>query len=372
MDSIQELEFTSGNPDRPPYTESQALDPLGVDRFMQILPDLTRSGQLDVILNKLRFITENFDQSNCASIPHCFAALRDFDFLITSAHVLGANSYKGIQRLQEILEVLGRLTDHNPRGCNFTYGLFNPEDDRMRTFTGLNEERIFIHAIQKGTKGLDDSLLTLKRLSMVRVDSRDFEYLTDEITIQFAPMLPAVVEVLRKITPEVFSRQIVRFFVPLDINGKTYPGITGAQIQNVCIDLIVYGANSYSEQYYSYAARSLASMLPFQQSITRQILQQLQQTSLLNKIERDIALCENIDSAQAITSLNSLQRFLRKILRFRWAHRRLAQKNLPLRKKELGSGGYALDLLDDLIQITRIASLRIDQVKADLSIRNGG
>lgn len=363
---LEERSNVYGAFDRPPYAETQALDPFNVDNFMKTLPGLTRSRQLDVILSKLNYIVKNFDWSICQSIPHSFAALRDFDFMIASAHVIEANSYKRVQGLEEILEALGLFTDHNPRGCNFTYGLFNPEDDRMRVFTGLNEERVFIHAVQGGTKNLDNSLLTLRQLSMMRVDSEDFEVLANDLTIQFDSMIPAVVEVLQNVPAEVFSLNIVNFFIPLDINGKTYPGITGAQIQNIGIDFIIYGADLHDEKYSSYVSRNLTAMLPFQKMVINQTLQQLQHTSLLNKINRVIDGEETINSAQTIKSLNSLQRYLKRILSFRWAHRKLALINLPLRKTERGSGGYALDFLDYLIHRTQQASHRIDEIKGKI------
>jgi hypothetical protein len=352
--------------DRPPYAATQVLDPLNVDDFMQHLPNLTDSGQLDAILDKLALIVKHFDKAIYDSIPHSFAALRDFDFLISSANIITIHSHKHVQGLESILETLGISADHNPRGCNFTYGLFNPVDSRIRTFTGLSEESTFIHAIQQGTRNLDDALLTLSQLSTVPIDSEDFEFLTAEFTGQFDSMIPAVVQVLKTVTAEVFSHKIVKFFIPLDINGKTYPGITGAQAQNIGIDFIIFGVDLREEPYISYISENLAAMLPFHKLVIDQTLQQLQHTSLLSKIYRDLESRDKINSIQATRSLDALQYFLQRVLSFRMVHRRLAAKSLPLRKVESGSGGYNLDLLDYLIFRTREAKHSIDEIKARL------
>jgi hypothetical protein len=236
----------------------------------------------------------------------------------------------------------------------------------MRTFTGLSEESTFIHTIQEGTGNLDDALLTLRQLSMVSFDSEDFEVLTTELIEQFNCMIPAVVRVLQTVAAEVFSRRIVKFFIPLDINGKTYPGITGAQVQNIGIDFIIFGVDLQEELYASYVSENLAAMLPFHKAVIDQTLHRLQYMSLLSKLSRDADRRDKCDSTQAIRSLDSLQHFLQRVLSFRMVHRRLAAKNLPLRKAGRGSGGYNLDLLDYLILQTREAMHRIDDIKARL------
>jgi monodechloroaminopyrrolnitrin synthase len=349
----------------PPYADVQALDPLGVDEFMARLPRFTALRQLDIILSRLTTIVSQFDVAMLHNIPMCFAVLRDLDFIISSAHALERASYKRVTGLEGLLEVLGRATDHSPRGCNFTYGLFNPSNNRMRTFTGSDEERTFICAVQSGTRCLDDALVTLRDLAVSRIDSADFVSLISKLESQFELMVSAVVDVFRRVPPEVFSGRIVKFFDPLDVNGKSYQGITGAQVQNIGIDFILYGVEIRDQTYVDYACRNLSAMLPFQKAVISQALTWLDHASLLTRISTEIS-ARKVDAARAEESLAYLDRFLTKILSFRAAHRRLASLNLPLRPIERGSGGHSLELLDYLIERTQEARSRVRAMRAQV------
>jgi monodechloroaminopyrrolnitrin synthase len=362
---VKLLESLPCMPDRPPYAQAQALDPLDVDEFMQQLPGLTESRQLDTILNRLALVVRRLDERIYRSVASSFAALRDLEFMIASASILSANSHKQVQGLESVLEALGSFVDHAPRGCTFTYGLFNPDGARMRTFTGLDEERTFIRAIQQGTRHLDDGLVAVGTLSTVPIDSEDFEALTVQLTTEFESMVTAVVQVLRCVTADIFSGKIVTFFVPLDINGKVYSGITGAQVQNIGIDYLLFGADLKDERYIHYVSENMTAMLPFHRSVISGTLHQLKFRSLLAKLNGDVD-CTGINCIQATRSLDSLRYFLQRVLSFRMVHRRLAVDNLPLRPIEKGSGGYNLDHLDFLILQTRHATRRIAELKAKL------
>lgn len=359
-------EQKNGKIDRPPYTEVQSLDPLNVDDFMVKLPSITKAKQLDKILAKLTSIVSLLDKSILSSTLQGYAALRDFDFLISSADRLSPKSYKSVHGLENILERLGRLTEHTPRGCNFTYGLFNPEDERMRTFTGLEHERLFIKSVQEGSAKLDDGLIIARQLSETEIDSINFTILSNEITAHFEHMTKSVVTVYRNIPPKVFSEQIVIYFSPLDINGTEYIGITGAQIANIALDLIVFGASLEEHTYRNYVERHLPSMLPFHKMVINQALENTQGVSLLQHIHNNVKCKNSISRAQCLSSLDALQKYLKRVLSFRNVHRKLAMQSLPLREIHKGSGGHTHDLLEYLICKTRNASCFIDIIKSDI------
>lgn len=367
VNTLEELDLSAEMADEPvPYDEVQALDVLQVDKFMQSLPAVTSQGKLDPILAVLYQTVRDFNKETLSDIPSCLAALRDFDFLITCAHRIEKQSYKRIDGLEALLQDLGCSARHRPRGSNFTYGLFNPEDQRMRTFTGRTEERSFIHAVQRGTRYLDNSLLVLEKLASTMVTSCQFELLAQELVFQFESMIPAVVDVLRTVPPEVFSLKIVPFFSPLDIGGEMVPGITGAQIQNVVIDYIFFGMDIDDSDYLSYVQTNLAAMLPFHIRVLRRTTDQLHGTSLLSKVQRDVACNGAVDRDQATRSLMTVQHYLRRVLSFRHVHRKLASTNLPMRAQHRGSGGYGLDFLDYLINQTQEASRRVERMRLEL------
>jgi len=355
--------------DRPPYLQAQKLDPLGVDAFMRELPEVTTAGQVSYIMAQLSTVVQRFEPTIYTNTQQSFAALRDLDFMITSASMHIAGAYKQVDGLECILTRLGACCGHYPRGSNFTYGLFNPSDVRMRTFTGLDEERTFIRAIQVGTHWLDDALLTVRHMSTTPVDSLAFEKIANELVSQFESMVTAAVSVHQSVSPEVFSRRIVRFFIPLDIGGIVYPSITGAQVQNLAIDYLIFGADLENDAYQEYARDHLEGLLPFHKAVVNRTLRNLQARSLLTAIAADVTARSTLNVSQAERSLASLHRFLQRVFSFRMAHRRLAIQNLPLRQVEVGSGGYSLDFLEHLITQTRGAAQRTVAIISELRRR---
>ncbi len=342
----------------PPYAAVQALDPFGLDRFLHVLPVLTEEGRLDPILVMLTRAVHRADPELLRQPEAALAGLRDLDFLISSAHRIAAGSYKRVVGLEALLDDLGRWADHAPRGCNFTYGLYNPPGDRMRRFTTAGEETGFIRAIQDGTSRLDQILLALDAMSATRVDHPAFAANAAHLAGWFDHMTKASKAMLRTMPPEVFTERIVVFFGALDINGRTYPGITGAQNHNCAIDYLLFGAESSDDRYLDYASSNMATLSPFHRRLLRGSLERLGGASLLGRIEADLRRAD-LDAATAGASLRHLDRFITAILSFRAVHRRLAVSHLPTRQSRRGSGGFDLGLLDLLIRDTRDARTRV-------------
>jgi hypothetical protein len=349
----------------PPYGAVQALDPFGLDRFLAILPSLTEKRSLDPILAVLARAVRAADPSVLRHPDAAIAALRDLDFLINSAHRITTGSYKGVAGLEPLLDDLGRWADHAPRGCNFTYGLCNPAGERMRRFTTTREETDFIHAIQEGTGHLDRILLALDAMTGSRADQTVFAANAAGLAGWFGHMAKASAAMHRAMPPDVFTHQIVVFFGPLDINGRTYSGITGAQNHNCAIDYLLFGADSSDPAYLDYASNNLAALSPFHRRLLRGGLDRLGGASLLGRISTDLRR-DDIDEKAAAASLRHLDRFVTAILSFRAVHRRLAVAQLPMRPARRGSGGFDLGLLDLLIRYTRDARTRVRTMQSTL------
>lgn len=338
---------------KPQYEEIQRLDPLKLDEVLRELPALTARRDLDTILTVLERVTSSFGSSILHTETASYAALRDLDFLINSAHAIEPEAYKTVPGLERFLQALGRAAKHTPRGCNFTYGLFNPAGDRMRTFTGLPEERFFIDAVKSGTHCLDEALIAVCALSRYPLDSPQFADTAANSIQYFDRMVQAADGVLRRVSPQVFSGHIVKYFGILNIDGKDYIGITGAQVQNVGLDYVLYGANLADPSYQCYAAEHISTLLPFHKQFIRRALTDLGEHSLISRIASDLSTARSIDEEHAASSLTSLDQLITSILTFRAVHRRLARPNLAIRMSGQGSGGSDMGILDYLLDRTR-------------------
>lgn len=344
-----------GEPAIPPdYAEARSLDPLGLDGFLADLPDLAASRRLDMLLNRLDGVVADFRVDILKDTSATYACLRDLDFILCACQVIQPRSYKSVARLEDLLAMLGRAAKHVPRGCNFTYGLFNPSDGRMRTFTASPDERIFIGAIQSGTRDLDDALLDVQKLTQYALSTAEFLSAAARLAVRFDSMVAAVRDVRAGVRPEFFSGTILRYLCPLDIDGQIYPAVSGALVQNVAIDYLLFGIGIEDSRYVGYVEGGLAAMLPFHTVTVRQCAQQLAGVSLLIRLKRERPVVGTA-TGSALAALGHLDVFLTSVLAFRAAHRRLAAENMPLRPLGLGSGGYDMALLDLLINRTRQA-----------------
>jgi hypothetical protein len=345
-------------PEADPYDSAAARDPLGIDPIARRLSALIAAGELGTIKACLADAAAAATAIGQRDREAAMAALRDLDFLVNAAHRLDPASYKSIGGLEAQLVRLGRIVDHVPRGSVFTYGLCNPLDDRMRTFTGTGEERLFIFGLHDAMIGLDGVLVALTELARHRLDCEGARRAADELLVSWEPMVAAVVDMRRHMPPELFSQGIIPFFGSLDIAGVVYDGITGAHMQTVAVDHVLHGADASDPTYRAYVEHNLAALRPHQRALVATTLACLGQRPLLVKVTEEVeryAAGASLDAAAAAATLRSLHRFLARVSTFRVVHTRLAEDNLPLRPTATGSGGHDMELLADLLERTQEA-----------------
>lgn len=345
-------------------------DPFALDSlFRQAEPVVRRSP--DELLDRLEALVRDADCSALGEPRNALAGLRDLDFLLCSVQRARPGSYKAVAGLETLLGLLGDAAGHNPRGSNITYALCNPLDERMRLFTGLPEEAMFVRELAAGLRGLDGVLRGLIAITEHGVDSREAAAAAETLVPAWEPMIHAAVAMLRGMPPEVFSGQIVTCFLPLDIGGQEYQGVTGAQNLNIGIDWLLWGAGSGDASYISYAETNLREQLPAHRELIADVLELTRGKTLLEHLEWELSRGHVADRRTADSVLRNIESLLRRIGSFRAAHRRLADLNLPLRAAPTGSGGHTIELLDKLAAATLDARHRVRTMRAGVGTRSG-
>lgn len=341
---------------------AQDADPLGLDSFFQQREAVVKR-RLDDLLGALTTVARE-SGGQALTVAEALAALRDVDFLLCAVELIEPLAYKRVPRLETLLEELGSTAGHIPRGSVLTYGLCNPLDERMRLFTGRGEERSFVTELTVGMRGLDAVLRGLVALADHPVDSPDAVAAAQRLEAAWEPMIKASVAMLRTMPPEVFSGEIVSCFVPLDIGGTCYQGVTGAQTLNVTIDYLLWGVESQNDTYRAYAQANLGEQLPLHRELVAHALDRTGGASILTHIEHQLAGHAVVrEPVAAETVLQHLESLLRRIGTFRTAHRRLADLNLPLRPTPTGSGGHTVVLLELLTSSTLQARERAQTLR---------
>lgn len=329
---------------------AQDADPLGLDSFFRRRGAVVEH-RLDELMDALTTVAREAGGQALTS-AEALAALRDLDFLLCAVELAEPLGYKRVPGLETLLQELGSTAGHIPRGSVLTYGLCNPLDERMRLFTGRGEERSFVTELAAGMRGLDTVLRGLVALADHPVDSPDAVAAARRLEAAWEPMIKAAVAMLRTMPPEVFSGEIVSCFVPLDIGGASYQGVTGAQTLNVTIDYLLWGVECQDGTYRAYAQANLGEQLPPHRELVAHAVDRTGGASILTHIEHQLAGRAVQDHAAAEAVLHHLESLLRRIGTFRTVHRRLADLNLPLRPTPTGSGGHTVALLEVLASST--------------------
>jgi hypothetical protein len=178
----------------------------------------------------------------------------------------------------------------------------------------------------------------------------------------FQTMIDSIVQVKKKITPEVFTHYIRPFFEPFHVDGKAYSAPSGAEMSILNVDLIIWGLECKDELYEKYVRANIIR-LPI---IYRELCRQFEGLpSLMSRMQK-LLISEATLNENERNSVRALYHLLTKIYSFRMPHYKVAEDNVKLRLKETGgaevkgSGGFGIDevkyVLDQTIKSRQLLS----------------
>ena len=327
-----------------------ALDPLGLDAFV------TEGGLTAPNVNAIERTCHAAAARALQRRWHredALAALRDLGFLaaVLERHRVRAST-SGI--MAQALVKLHEAALEVPRDTFYSYGPRNPSGPRMRTFTTLPEERIFILSIANAARCVPLCIghLTLGLSSAFSATgtSAVAECLT-QASMALESLVSALIRVKRTMPPEVFSAEIAPCFPDLEIAGKRYDGPSAAHLGVQVIDRLVFPAElTGRKDYETYFALTTQ---PLPQEL-RHIVERLRDYPSLLELARDGQIGGH-------ATLASLRELLQQIYRFRVPHLRLAEASFASRPAgATGSGGYDTEMLQTLANFTRSSLDELD------------
>lgn len=334
--------------DRLGYTAISVLDPLQLDDIMYLLPRWNADREIGKILQATAEATEQAFLITAPSHTTALAAIRDLDFLVSSVVRHGVEPFHAIPALEGQLVRLGEAAQTVPRGTMFTYTAANPVDERQRTFTDTDEERIIIDSVTSSTVVLDGTIAELGQLTLS--DNACLVTALNNSVSAMAVMIAAIVQVKRAITPEFFTFRIRPYFEPFTIAGLLLAGPGGSQMQLLAIDYILWGCEDDDVTYQTFFQDNWPYLTPTQRDAVMSYEQLNGKTSLVSWLCRE-------GSGKACEAGVQL---LNKIRSFRYPHRKVASDSFKLRPSDaVGSSQYRPDILDVLIVKTETAINRL-------------
>lgn len=330
---------------------AEKLSPLGneiVSELPQLNSDADKRALLDFSLSSI-----DGKSFTSLSLPEAQAVQRDVGFMAAS---LVRHGYQttDIPHIVDVLRQTSAVTQEVPRDTVYSYTIRNPKGDRMRTFTGSEEEKVFIDATRNAAAITEQAIEDLVDAQNSDVRSEEFSeaILTGKQATQ--EMVRAIVTARRSITPEFFTNELRPYFPPMEIDGTTYYAPGGAQLPILLIDQVLWGADIDDADYREYLDENLQYLPPKLRRLSDKIGSS---PSLIGKVESEAAKGNSPGIQDSTTALVGL---LDTTISFRYPHLKIAEENMRVRPEgSLGSGGYDLEILKKLIARTQSARERL-------------
>jgi hypothetical protein len=233
------------------------LDPLKADRFFrETFVVLAAQKQPDQFIEAIWPLINEALQLPQFTRLEALAALRDLGMIAAVVTRYGI-PVPDLPDLEQALARLGKLGGEVPRETLFSYTTRNPEGTRLRTFTNLTEERLFIDTLREGLLSTIVCLRATFQACLYEPYDPAFVQSLEMAAEAFSELVPGIVEIRKKISPELFTFQMRPFFDPFEVNGVSYLAPSGTQLPLILIDWLVWGRVLDEEEQWTYASQQL-------------------------------------------------------------------------------------------------------------------
>lgn len=345
------------HPETVDYADVAMADPLQLDERLHDLPQKNATEDVYGLQDDLDYASATLAAREISSLStiDAYATIRDLDFLTSSLVRHGINPITSTPGLEAQLLELGDRLATAPRGTVYTYAACNPEGARERSFTGSPEEALFIRVVRDSSAKLDVGALTLSTITPASTPETICQAL-DTVNAACDEMTASIVAVHRNLSPEYFTNHMRPFFDPLTIGGETYTGSGGAQLQLLAIDHMLWGIDEPDPAYREFYDENYQYLTPQQREALR----------LFGDSNGDVSLVSTADQLQDANVNQALATTMRRIRRFRYPHKKVAEDNFKLRgESAVGSGAYRPDILGHLIMKTEAHLNQLEQGSED-------
>ncbi|WP_108990314.1 monodechloroaminopyrrolnitrin synthase PrnB family protein [Streptomyces coelicoflavus] len=345
-----------GNPIR--TAAIRELDPLAADLACFTLRRQNADVDLPAMTGALRALTPTVERVDTFSTEECVAAMRDLGMFLGSIRRHGAEPLELVPAATPVLHELGRRTDMVPRDTVHHYCTWNPVGDRQRMYTGDVQEAYLQESVRMVFPHLREGLELASRLSDLALEDAKFAQLTDELTGHTETMVQSIDMVVSHVSPEFFARTLRPYFEEITVDGRVLLGPAAAQVPLWLIDQAIWASDRSEPEYSEF----LRDSIPYSLRRWRELYAHWDRipsvvSRLVDSFGADAE--EAVRRAPALrASAEALARLLRVIVVFRGRHLGIAKKayDADLRLYPLGSGGASVELLKQIVDLTRATS----------------
>jgi hypothetical protein len=343
--------------------EVSQVDLIGFDGEVQKLCDYNYSQDLDHLVALLDTVLVRIQQVGRFTQVEALATLRDVGMVAASIRRLDIAPTSVSSRLEPILLQLGKIGDSVPRETVYSYSLWNPRGPRQRSFTGSQEEDIFIESVRTWMEELEASRRILTTFVTETSSSIKSESMAHELSVHFDTMVKQMVEVRRKLPTATFNTLLQPYYYPFEVGGTSYEAPSGAHMNLLLIDQMLWGRTMNEPGYTRFVAHNEMYLPP----MYRQFLKNSQSSgTLIGNLRQGIDAGQiDVHQLTVQNTLKVLLEVLHKIVSMRRIHFTLAREQDSIK---VGEGNESKITGDDILSILlRETAKTRDQLKAYVS-----
>lgn len=331
------------------------LDPLAADARCFAMRRQNEHADVPALVAVLRDLVPAPETVAGYSVEACVAAMRDLGMFLGSIKRHGPEPLPLVPEIAPILRELGRRTDMVPRDTVHHYCTWNPAGGRQRMYTGDIQEAYLQESVRMVFPHLREGLELAEQLSGTDVAEPKFADITEELTDHVETMVSAIDMVVANVSPEFFARDLRAYFEEITVDGRVLLGPAAAQVPLWLIDQAIWASDNSEPEYEEFLRDSVPYSLPRWRELYDRW------TAVPSVVTRLVAAYgDDPDGAERRmpalrSSTEALARLLRVIIVFRGRHLGIARKayDADLRLYPVGSGGASVDLLRQIIDLTR-------------------
>ncbi len=325
------------------------LDPLNIDSIIDKIPLLNKGADTKGLINFLYSIIPFPDEIKKYNYVQAAAAMRDIGIFLGSIKRHGIEPVEAIPELDYILDELSHKTDLPPRDTLLHYTIWNPEGDRLRTYTGTKDEVELINSVKISTYPLMDAIYHLIKLHHTDMEDPEFEEICSQAECSFKEVVEGIVHSKRNVSPEVFAKELRFYFDPIFIHNKEVIGPGAVEMPMFIFDHLLWSSDTENVPYAKFKIGFLPYILPNLRDVYYDFDNK---SSLVTKAINNIYNAGNI--TQMVTSAKALLKLCKLLKSFRMPHRKMAEEAYSYEqkhKRNKGSGGYSTAVLNDIIEL---------------------
>ena len=338
--------------------EVQKLDPLHFDAKLPTLHLLNSKGDVKEICQLLYSTLPTPDVLEEFSYEEAVATMRDLGIFLGILKRNGIEPVEVMPELEYVLLVLMVKTDLPPRDTLTHYTLWNPSGERMRTYTGTNDEKHLIESVKIAFPDLIESILMLDSIYSKRLEGAEFESACLKAKEKIESMVMGIVHAKRNVSPAFFANELRFYYDPIKVDyRKEYIGPGAVELPMFLFDHILWNCDVEDEDYIKFKE----GYLPFNLKFVRDIYWRYKgKPSLVSLVKNNLDINPSRD---AIRSAEVVLEFFNILKSFRMPHKKLAEQvyaHSEEHNRATGSGGYTVDILQHilLLQNQKTSSLQ--------------